>query len=187
MADAKRLTKDDWLAAGFRALTREGPDGLKAERIAKALGTTKGSFYWHFQNLPAYHAEMLALWKARAATEIITELQRIPDPALRLQALTQSANAPAPDEFGGAAVEPAIRAWAAADANVLDALRDVDAARVRFIADTLNALGQPDPNLALGLYGAFIGLSDIAAKTDPTATTALETLVALILSRSDVS
>jgi len=183
MTDAKRLSKDDWIAAGFRALTREGPDGLKAERIAKALGTTKGSFYWHFQNLPAYHAEMLSLWKAQAVTDIIADLQRIPDPAARLKALTQSANAPAPDAFGGAAVDPAIRAWAAADANVLNALRDVDAVRVRFIAEILEELGQPDPQLALGLYGAFIGLSDIAAKTDPTATTALERLVAIVLSQ----
>ncbi|MFN3661424.1 TetR family transcriptional regulator [Yoonia sp.] len=45
---------EDWLMAGFRALASHGPSALRAAALARDLGTTKGSFYWHFKDLPDY-------------------------------------------------------------------------------------------------------------------------------------
>ena len=36
--------------AAFRALARGGVEAIAVEPIAAELGTTKGSFYWHFKN-----------------------------------------------------------------------------------------------------------------------------------------
>ncbi len=53
-----RLNSDRWIAAGFDALRQAGPQALAAEPLARRLGTTKGSFYWHFKDVPAYHARL---------------------------------------------------------------------------------------------------------------------------------
>jgi len=66
-----RLSRDRWIDAGFRALTEKGPQALKAEPLARGLNTTKGSFYWHFKDVPAFQAEMLACWEKQATQDII--------------------------------------------------------------------------------------------------------------------
>ena len=35
------------------ALAETGPEALKAEPLAARLGVSKGSFYWHFRDVPA--------------------------------------------------------------------------------------------------------------------------------------
>src|SRR5207247_4105060 len=45
-----RLGKDDWLRGARLALLREGPNGVRVEPLARELGVTKGSFYWHFHD-----------------------------------------------------------------------------------------------------------------------------------------
>ncbi len=44
-----RLTRSDWVLAGFRALLASGPDAIRVEALARDLRATKGSFYWHFK------------------------------------------------------------------------------------------------------------------------------------------
>ncbi len=45
---ADQLSAKDWLDQGLRALARSGFTALKAEPLAKAMGVSRGSFYWHF-------------------------------------------------------------------------------------------------------------------------------------------
>ena len=44
------ITKQDWLDASLDALMERGASQVKVERLARALGVTKGSFYWHFED-----------------------------------------------------------------------------------------------------------------------------------------
>ena len=53
-----RLGPEDWVMAGFRALAADGPQAVRAETLARGLGATKGSFYWHFKDLAALHQAM---------------------------------------------------------------------------------------------------------------------------------
>lgn len=62
MAKRNSLTTDDWIRAGFRALTSGGPQAIKVEAIARRLHVSKGSFYWHFKDLSALQGAMLAHW-----------------------------------------------------------------------------------------------------------------------------
>ena len=70
-----RLSKQDWISAGFSALQANGPSALKAEPLARALNTTKGSFYWHFRDVPAFHKHMLTHWEDEALTGLIAEIE----------------------------------------------------------------------------------------------------------------
>lgn len=177
---ANRLTPDDWISAGFRALATSGPDALKAEKLARGLGTSKGSFYWHFKDVPAFHAAMLALWKSLAFTDIVDALAPIPTPQGKLRALAQLANDGAPDRFGGMLVEPAIRAWSLRDADVAKGVAEVDAARIAYVGDLLDACGKPRSGAVL-FYGAYVGLDDLQSRGQPETAGALVLLLEQLL------
>ena len=40
-----RTPRTAWVDAGLRALADGGPDSVRVESLAKALGVTKGGFY----------------------------------------------------------------------------------------------------------------------------------------------
>ena len=88
---AKRLSKDDWIKAGFKALTEAGPKALKAEPLARRLGTTKGSFYWHFDDVPAFQTAMMETWETRAYAEIVTLVEQQGTAVRKLRELAQIA------------------------------------------------------------------------------------------------
>jgi len=69
-----RLSPEKWIDAGFAALIAHGPASLAAEPLARALGTTKGSFYWHFKDVPAYHAALVRDWHTNALSEVMQQL-----------------------------------------------------------------------------------------------------------------
>jgi len=175
-----RLTRDDWIIAGFHALAADGPRALKAEALARNLGTTKGSFYWHFKDVPAFHAAMLAHWKEKAVSDIIETLEGIPEPRQRFRRLASMASEAAPERYGGFAVEPAIRAWALQDPLVAAGVADVDKARIAYLSEILVACDRP-ASLALMVYGAYVGLDDLASRGADGTVAALATLVEQIL------
>jgi AcrR family transcriptional regulator len=59
---ASRLSSDDWIHAGYAILAEEGIKSLKLDRLCARLGVTKGSFYWHFDGMPAYRTSLIAMW-----------------------------------------------------------------------------------------------------------------------------
>ena len=48
-----RLSRQEWIDAGLKAMARDGVDAVRIERLAAALKVTKGSFYWHFKDRDA--------------------------------------------------------------------------------------------------------------------------------------
>jgi len=165
-----RLTPDTWLAAGLDALAEAGPGALGAEPLARRLGTTKGSFYWHFEDVPAYSARLLARWQAAALCALETDDDA--PTAAHLRDLAQSIAAPLP-------AEPAIRAWAATNTQAAAALRVVDASRLGRIGAGLAVCGIANPDMARILYGAAIGMQALGERRE--AESAIGSLVDLIL------
>lgn len=149
-----RLTADDWLAAGLAALAESGPNALGAEPLARRIGTTKGSFYWHFADVPAYSAALLARWQA--ATESGLETDPDAPAATRLRATAQTIAAPQ-------ATEPAIRAWAATEPQAARCLAATDASRLDRIAALLAQCGIANPDMARIILGAAIGMQALGA------------------------
>src|SRR3954447_1209617 len=70
-----QLSARDWLDQGLKALASRGFTALKAEPLAKALGVSRGSFYWHFADVSAFHAELLKHWREIAAEQVITGVE----------------------------------------------------------------------------------------------------------------
>lgn len=158
---SQRLSRQDWILAGFRALVSGGAPALRVEPVAKAIGATKGSFYWHFSGPADWHDAMLVYWTQAALTDVIAGLQELPVGRLRLEALFGIASEIGrAAEHGGTFAEPALRAWAAFEAKVEAAVVQVDAARLAFLAKNLSACGLNNDAAEQGarlLYACHIG------------------------------
>lgn len=180
---AKRLGPEDWLQAGLEALADHGPLALKAEHLARAMGTTKGSFYWHFKDLDDYQRRLAQHWARIARHAVISARTADLKPAEKLQSLAGLFHV-APETGGGARLEPAIRAWARSDATVSDVVAEIDRARLGHIADVLRGLGLSNPDFPRLVYGAYVGmglLPGTVAENDG----ALSSLAAALLALQD--
>ena len=81
-----QLSATDWLDQGLKTLARSGFTALKAEPLAKAMGVSRGSFYWHFADVGAFHAAILRHWREVAAEQVIADLEAASDQRRRLAA-----------------------------------------------------------------------------------------------------
>lgn len=176
-----RLSPEAWIQAGFRALTKQGPAALKAEPLARSLETTKGSFYWHFTDVPAFHQAMLSLWEDRAYADIVAGLESETNPIHRLRILGSIAAEDAPQEFGGVAAEPAIRAWARENETVANAVQRIDRKRLDYLNALLKEIGLTNPELSRIIYGGLIGMQELSCNDGQPNGDAMATLVDLIL------
>lgn len=158
----EKLSVDDWLKAAFRALTNGGPAAIKAEAIARDLGVSKGSFYWHFANVPSLKTNMLSHWEEEATQAIITELDRVSDePQDKLRRLVLISTSGMDTPYGGPMVEAAIRDWARYDTSVSRVVEKVDATRIDYVEGLFQQYGLHKKQSRINariLYSSLVGL-----------------------------
>jgi len=150
----EQLSADDWIKHGLKALTRSGFTALKADPLAKAMGVSRGSFYWHFADLGAFHAAMLKRWREIAAEEIIAAVEADGDePLMALLRRTFGARLD---------LERAVRNWAAFDPAAQTAVRAIDRRRLDYIETLLQLRGLSAATAqarAQILYWTFLGFA----------------------------
>lgn len=84
----KRMSRDDWTEAALDAMADQGAAGINVEELARTLGTTKGSFYHHFENRRALLDAALERWEAliradiEAASDVVDPTDRLIELAL---------------------------------------------------------------------------------------------------------
>ena len=149
----QRLTRDDWLTASAKVLALKGAEALKAEPMARHMKTTKGSFYWHFKDVPDFHTQILERWEsaAMAAMQGVEETDSVPE----LRALAQAFAGPPQDHEA----ETAIRAWARAHDGAKETVARVDAARLKALQALLAEIGIGNPEMARIIYASAIGMA----------------------------
>lgn len=165
MKTAKKLGPDDWIKAGFRALAKGGVSAIRVELLGRDLGASKGSFYWHFVDLPELKNAMLLAWVQLATVEIsyaVDQMKLTPRDAIR--ALISAISIIPDADVGGVGVEPAIRDWARFDATVANIVTKIDNDRVGYVTNLfagagLNAIKAKE-NAEL-FYATFIGLEHL--------------------------
>ncbi|MEM9304116.1 MAG: TetR/AcrR family transcriptional regulator [Pseudomonadota bacterium] len=59
-----KLSADDWCDAALDVIFESGVTAVAVESLARRLGVTKGSFYWHFANRDALLTATLERWEA---------------------------------------------------------------------------------------------------------------------------
>jgi AcrR family transcriptional regulator len=158
-----RTPRSRWIDEGLRALAAGGPDAVRIEPLAQALGVTKGGFYWHFDDRRALLAEMLDAWERVSIDEVIERVEGEGGDARarlrRLFALASSANELLRTDL-------AVRDWARREQAVAERLRRVDNRRMDYMRSLLGALCPDEDDVEARCMVAFslwIGSHFIAA------------------------
>jgi AcrR family transcriptional regulator len=151
-----QLSARDWLDQGLKVLAEHGFTALKAEPLAKAMGVSRGSFYWHFADVDAFRAAVLTHWRDIAAERIIADLEAASGHENPLPLLLRRA-------FGSRlALENAVRTWAAHDPLARTAVQAIDRRRLAYLERLFKRAGfAPDIACARAriLYWAFLGFA----------------------------
>ncbi len=93
-ADARQnLTAEDWARAALEVIASGGIEAVAVEPLARRLGVTKGSFYWHFPNREAVLREALKLWERGETEDVLARIGDEPDPYERIVKVFKEANA----------------------------------------------------------------------------------------------
>jgi AcrR family transcriptional regulator len=121
------------------------------------MGVSRGSFYWHFADIAAFHAAILEHWRDVAVERIIADLEALSPDQDALPALLSRA-------FGGKppSLESAMRSWAAHDAIARSVVQAVDQRRMGYIEKVLRDSGLPLEVARARtqiLYWAFLGFA----------------------------
>ncbi len=161
-----KLSSSDWIQAGFRALTAGGPQAIKVEAIARGLKVSKGSFYWHFKDVPGLKSAMLEHWAKVATDDVVHSVEAgATSPAEQLRNLVEFSTNALSDPYGGAGTEVAIRDWARYDVDAGEALKSVDLRRLQFVRKLFKehgVRGVECTSHANILYGALIGIEALS-------------------------
>src|SRR5436190_2719562 len=166
MAAPTRTPRTSWIQEGLRALGVGGPDAVRIEKLAQALGVTKGGFYWHFDDRPALLEEMLDAWERLVVDEVMERVEAGGGDARaklrRLFALASSSR----DLMK---IELAIRDWARRDKAVAKRLRRIDNRRMEYMRVLFGAFCPDEEEVEVRCflaYSLFIGNYLIAADHD---------------------
>lgn len=134
-----RLTRERWIDAAMEVLGQHGVEGVWVEQLAKHLGVTKGSFYWHFKDRDELLEAMLDQWRRQNTINIVDYVGSAEDPLARLERLVRMPfDLEATDALG-----LPLRLWARHDERASKALDEVDQLRVRMKAQIFAMCGFP--------------------------------------------
>jgi len=181
---ATRLSPDSWIQAGFDALFAQGPSALKAEALARELKTTKGSFYWHFKDVPAYHEALLQTWETTCLARFNAIKSSHGTAVQRLRLLAQILENDGTSDTS-IKIEPAMRSWAQENQKVAASVSQVDSTRLKALDELLAEIGLSNPELSRIIYAANLGMVELSKHDGQENAEALGTLVDLILALYD--
>lgn len=75
-----RLSTADWERGALEMIAQEGVGALAVEALARRVGVTKGSFYWHFKSREALLQAALNRWEAGDDGELQQHIGATGDP-----------------------------------------------------------------------------------------------------------
>ena len=163
MSAPTRTPRSSWIEEGLRALAAGGPDAVRIELLAQALGVTRGGFYPHFDDRRALLEEILDAWERASVDEVIARVESEEGDARaklrRLSALAASGDQPLRTDL-------AVRDWARREPPVAERLRRVDNRRVAYLRTLFGALSADADDVearCLVFYSLWIGSHFIAA------------------------
>jgi AcrR family transcriptional regulator len=159
-----RLSRNDWVQAALDAIAEGGLAAVAVAPLAKQLGATKGSFYWHFANREALLDAALSDWEQSHTAAVIAEIEgSADDPLDQLRLLFKRVTALAARDR----IELAL--LATAEHPVVQPVLDrVTSRRIDFAAELFRRLGfsrTEAKRRALVAYSAYLGHAQLVHVT----------------------
>ncbi|MGD0303398.1 MAG: TetR/AcrR family transcriptional regulator [Candidatus Acidiferrales bacterium] len=140
------LQPDNWIRAALARLANEGIESVRIELLARDLGVSKGSFYWHFRDREDLLTCVLDRWEADE-----TEWLAATDVKMRAAARWARFVEHCAD-LNHARLEGAVRSWAQRDegmsTRISTRISGIDKKRTAHIASVLRDIGFTAPSAA---------------------------------------
>jgi AcrR family transcriptional regulator len=162
-----RTPRAAWVDAALQALAAGGPEAVRIEALAGALGVTKGGFYWHFADRQALLEEVLDAWERLSVDEAIEHVERDGgDARTRLRRLFALSSTGGELTRTVLKSDLAVRDWARRDPAVAKRLARVDNRRMTYLRTLFGAFCADDADVearCLVTMSLFVGNHFVAA------------------------
>ena len=132
----RQLAPDDWIRAAMEGLLKQGPQGVRITRLARELGVTPGSFYWHFRDRDEFRDRILEYWMSQMIARAGSVAVGAGRGALQLRSLPNLlVERKLPD------YDAAMRIWALTDPVIAAGVAKADALRIRRVTSMFEEAG----------------------------------------------
>jgi AcrR family transcriptional regulator len=146
-----RLEKKDWMRVARLALLEGGQGAVRVETLARKLGVSKGSFYWHFRDREALLEALLREWEEEKS--LLSDLLKERDRHKALESFSKELQRRVViSERGEWPSDAAIFGWAAVSPKVARRANKEEETRIRLIK---KLFGQSD--FGDFFYMAYLG------------------------------
>lgn len=154
-AERSRLSAADWEQAALDVIAEQGVAAVAVEPLARRLGVTKGSFYWHFGTRDELLEATLKRWEQADAGALLAQVDRIADPRERLVTLFRHTSRELRSHVIYSALLKALDHPA-----VRPVMQRVSQRRIQYLALAYRAMGmsrRDATDRARLAYGAYVG------------------------------
>lgn len=152
--EKSRFDRARWVSAALAALAEEGHAAVRADRLAKRLKLTRGSFYWHFRDVAEFHDAVLAAWRRTALELVVARAARAGSPAAQLDVIVTTVFT------SPVALERAVQSWAGVSPQAAKVYAAVGRERLKHLRALLIEAGAKEAaadGVASALYWAYLG------------------------------
>jgi AcrR family transcriptional regulator len=125
----------DWLNAASARLSEQGIEAVRVEVLARELGVSKGSFYWHFRDRGDLLERMLSRWEEGEFGWLDGNHDDASAATRWARVVARTAN---PEHIR---MEVAVRAWARRDERVARRVAALERKKSGLIAGVLRDVG----------------------------------------------
>ena len=151
-------SKQDWLNLGLKLLNEKGRTALVVEKMSKALGVSKTSFYWHFKTRNAFLIELAEHWVKQGTQHYIDSANKYETDREKLFHLTQKV-------FTKGHSLNSIRYWreiAQENETISEIVTNVELQRIAYIQSLLTSEFDSEKSYHRAdiLYHYFLGWSE---------------------------
>ena len=155
-----RLSAADWEHVALAALAESGIAAVAVEPLARRLGVTKGSFYWHFATREALLQSALERWEQDDEQDVLRRVEAVTDPRDRLRELIREVSQKRPSHAVFAALLKSV------DHPLIGPVVErVSQRRIRFVTAAFRQAGfdaATAANRARLAYSAYVGFIQLA-------------------------
>ena len=133
---------EDWLTLAYQRLVESGVEAVKIQPLAKALNTSRTSFYWFFKDRDALLNQLIERWKNTNTQGLVGQTERYAESVV--EAMLNVFDCWLDARLFDADFEYAVRHWALQSTSVADAVAKADERRLAALRAMLKRYDYPD-------------------------------------------
>jgi AcrR family transcriptional regulator len=137
---SRQTTREEaWRTAAYEVLTAQGVEAVKIMPLAKRLGVSRTSFYWHFKDREALLEAMIRYWEDKNTGTLVARTEAYAENVF--EAVFNLFDCWLDPDLFDSRLDLAIRNWARSDPALQARLDQADARRQRAMTDMLTRFG----------------------------------------------